>query len=200
MKKQMIVDASESRMASKKRERSEIIMNAAFECFNENGFKNTTMAMIADKADLSVGSLYNYHGTKEELLLNGILSSRNGYADEISDLAKNELPCEARWIKLTDIYLASFSQYEKRVWREFMATVFSDAPERMLDIERIDMPFIDGIRDILHSYPVKNKSSAEIIYQLWLQKILRFMLSESVSAKDMQLIFLEDLRTLGLMV
>jgi AcrR family transcriptional regulator len=166
-----------------------------------------TMAMIADKADMSVGSLYNYHGTKEELLLNGILASREGYAEEIAELAKNNLTCEDHWIKLTGIYLASFSRYGKRVWREFIATVFFEAPERMRDIERIDLPFIGGIQNILLTYPNQSFSlisntierTTIVIYQLWLQKILRFMLSESLSVEETQLQFLQELRTIGLL-
>lgn len=207
MNTQNISRQSEPRMAVKKRKRAGIILDAAFECFNENGFKNATMAMIAEKADMSVGSLYNYHGTKEELLLNGILSSREGYTEEIAELAKKDFTCEERWIKLTGIYLASFSRYGKRVWREFMATVFSDAPERMRDIEQIDLPFIGGIQDILRAYPTQNSShisntierSSVVIYQLWLHNTLRFMLSESISTEEIQYQFLEDLRILGLL-
>jgi AcrR family transcriptional regulator len=194
-------------MEKKKRERSGRILDAAFKCFNAKGFKNTTMAMIADEADMSVGSLYNYHGSKEELLLNGIFSSREGFAREIADLAVNDLTYEERWLKLTGIYLASFSQYGKRVWREFMAAVFSDAPERIRDIEQIDLPFTEGIMDILRANPTHDSSPvlennakyAGVIYQLWLQKILQYMLSESISSEELQSSFLEDLRTIGVL-
>jgi len=207
MRTQNSTGQSESRMEIKKHERADRILDAAFKCFDENGFKNATMAMIANEADMSVGSLYNYHGTKEELLLNGILSSREGFAREIAELPVNDLTCEERWLKLTGIYLASFSRYGKRVWREFMATVFSDAPERIRDIEQIDIPFIEGIMDIVRAYPIHKsppvlediEKVSGVIYQLWLQKILQYMLAESISAVELQSSFLEDLRTLGLL-
>jgi AcrR family transcriptional regulator len=43
MSKQNIDNPLESRMAVKKRNRAGKILNAAFECFQENGFKNTTL-------------------------------------------------------------------------------------------------------------------------------------------------------------
>lgn len=203
----MTDEPSESRMAVKKRERAGAILDAAFACFDEFGFKNTTMAMIAGKADMSVGSLYNYHNSKEELLLNGILLSREGYAKEIAELALHNYTGEERWMRLTGIYLASFSRYSKRVWREFMATVFSDAPERIGDIEHIDMPFIEGIQNILVAYvsPGFSLKSGSIerltavIYQLWIQKIFQYMLTDPMTAEEIQNKFLEELRTIRLL-
>ncbi len=193
-----------SRMDVKKRQRACIILDAAFACFDEFGFKNTTMAMIAGKADMSVGSLYNYHGSKEELLLNGILLSREGYAKEIADLALHKYTGEERWNKLTGIYLESFSRYSKRVWREFMATVFSDAPERVSDIEHIDLPFIQGIQKLLTEHATQSSTSpvetlTVVIYQLWIQKIFQFMLTDPMTAEEVQNLFLEELRAMGLL-
>lgn len=44
------------------------IVEAALELFRENGFEATTMRMVADHAEVSVGNAYYYFRSKEELL------------------------------------------------------------------------------------------------------------------------------------
>lgn len=44
------------------------LLAAARELFAANGFQDTAIAEIADRADIAIGSFYNYFRTKEELL------------------------------------------------------------------------------------------------------------------------------------
>ena len=46
----------------------ESIMRAALELFAENGFHRTSISMIANKIGISVGLMYNYFKSKNELL------------------------------------------------------------------------------------------------------------------------------------
>lgn len=66
--------------------KKEAILNTALELFRENGFINTNIKSIADKAQVSQVSIYNYFGSKNllvkeviSILMGGILSS----ADDI---------------------------------------------------------------------------------------------------------------------
>lgn len=208
MSKQKTSKTSESRMEIKKRERAQIILESAFKSFETNGYKNTTMAMIAEQADMSVGSLYNYYRTKEELLLNGIVLSLGGFVKEIEEQALSKATCEERWMKLTDTYLESLSFFGKRVWREFFAVVLAEAPECLHDIEQIDMPFIAGIQSIFQDFPQDHSTiidkdyfkSALIIYQLWLQKVIQFIVFEPITLNQIQSIFIDELKTIGILV
>lgn len=49
-------------------EKRTIIMNAAIEVFAEKSFQGASVSMIAQKAGISKGLLYNYFKSKEELL------------------------------------------------------------------------------------------------------------------------------------
>ncbi len=49
-------------------ETKEQIRNAAVEVISNKGFHNTRMQDIADKAELAVGTLYNYFSSKNEVL------------------------------------------------------------------------------------------------------------------------------------
>jgi AcrR family transcriptional regulator len=53
----------------KKRERQERIFSAAIELINEKGFSETRMAEISERAELAVGTLYNYYPSKNDLLV-----------------------------------------------------------------------------------------------------------------------------------
>ena len=56
-------------ITTQKREQStELIVEAALELFSENGYDKTTIRMIAQKAGISLGLLYNYFVGKDELL------------------------------------------------------------------------------------------------------------------------------------
>jgi len=133
-----------NRMETKKMERATRIRNAATTCFQANGFKNTTMAMIADAADISVGSLYNYYKNKDDLLLQLIIVSQAEYNNDIEVILSQKSTIEKRWLGITDIYINSFTRYGKRVWREFFSTVLSEKPELMQHIAIIDQSFITG--------------------------------------------------------
>ncbi len=50
-------------------EKQERILKVAVEEFAQNGFLGTNINIIAKKADISIGSLYNYFETKDDLFL-----------------------------------------------------------------------------------------------------------------------------------
>lgn len=49
-------------------EKKEMILEAAVEVMAEEGYYNTKMSWIADRAEIAVGTIYNYFGSKEEVL------------------------------------------------------------------------------------------------------------------------------------
>ncbi|MBN1180951.1 MAG: TetR/AcrR family transcriptional regulator [Bacteroidales bacterium] len=51
-----------------RKEKRKLIMDTALQLFAEEGFHSTTISMIAKKADISKGLLYNYFESKEILL------------------------------------------------------------------------------------------------------------------------------------
>lgn len=53
----------------KKKTRKEKIMEAALRIFSEKGFQNATIAEISKEAGVSEATIYEYFGTKEDLLI-----------------------------------------------------------------------------------------------------------------------------------
>lgn len=63
--------------ATKKARKSQIIQ-AAMDCFLENGYSATTMAQIIRQSGLSSGSIYSHFSSKEEILREAITSNLAG--------------------------------------------------------------------------------------------------------------------------
>jgi AcrR family transcriptional regulator len=58
-------------------------MEAAIACFERNGFEETTTAMIARRAGVAVGSVYNYFDDKRALILELLDETHRELADQI---------------------------------------------------------------------------------------------------------------------
>jgi len=65
-----------------RKEKKQLIMDAALELFANNGYASTSISQIAEKTSISKGLMYNYFSSKEELLQ----SILNLLSDEIAEM------------------------------------------------------------------------------------------------------------------
>lgn len=103
----------------KKREvRHRIIISAA-ELIAENGFDETTMEDIAAAADVSVGTVYNYFGSKGGLLLAGVEDDTDRMITAgqvvLDDPGRDPVQAIKR---LSRIYVDDLASWDKRLLRE----------------------------------------------------------------------------------
>ena len=54
-------------MTAPKKSRKQEILDAALHCFTENGIEATTIEMIRERSQASVGSMYHHFGNKESI-------------------------------------------------------------------------------------------------------------------------------------
>lgn len=83
----------EDRKEREKEERRRLILRAALEVYNHDGYHGTTMEKIAEKAELSRATLYLYFKTKDEIFVHSIaqfLSYFRELLDELYKRAKRE--------------------------------------------------------------------------------------------------------------
>ena len=97
MVKSQVTDAA---LIEKRREQ---IVAAAIELFSKQGYDRTTMLDIARKARISVGLIYQYAQTKEDVLFLSLVSVLDSYKREILPAAADDPPIEALW-KALDAY------------------------------------------------------------------------------------------------
>jgi AcrR family transcriptional regulator len=74
-----------SRRERKKEETRETIIDCAINFFKEKGFQETSMEEIAEKSDVSKGTLYNYFENKESILLGYFQIIIADYGKEIKE-------------------------------------------------------------------------------------------------------------------
>lgn len=76
--------------------RREIILATALDLFREVGFEAASMSQIAARAGGSKTTLYNHFSSKEELLLEALLTSAREYAQEVRQLLQesDDLPTQ----------------------------------------------------------------------------------------------------------
>src|SRR5690625_863498 len=76
--------------------RREIILATALDLFREVGFEAASMSQIAARAGGSKTTLYNHFSSKEELLLEALLTSAREYAQDVRQLLQesDDLPTQ----------------------------------------------------------------------------------------------------------
>ncbi len=74
--------------ARQKAQRRVLIEKAASELFVEKGFADTTIEEIAARAVVSAPTVYNYYGTKGDLLLALVARGEEGIEEALSDFSK----------------------------------------------------------------------------------------------------------------
>lgn len=72
-----------SAMKTKSETRREAILEVALDLFREVGFEAASMSQIAARVGGSKATLYNYFSSKEELLLEAMLTSADKFAQEV---------------------------------------------------------------------------------------------------------------------
>jgi len=114
------------RREHQKTERERRIVRAARNLFASRGFPDTGMDEIAERAELSVGTLYNYFPSKTELLLAIVRRETDEMlqAGQMHIDAAPSDPVEAI-TQLLDIYVQGFAHDDRKLWRELMGAAIA---------------------------------------------------------------------------
>lgn len=117
------------KLREKKRLRCEQeIFVAAMELFKTKGFSQTTMQDIADRAEVAVGTLYNYFGSKGDLLISYLSASSGSIMEKAQAVMKKEhSDPEKTVLELFGIFTELFTAHEKSLWREYLSAAYNDS-------------------------------------------------------------------------
>lgn len=99
-----------SRRERKKEETRLNIIDSSIELFRTKGFPETSMEEIAEKADISKGTLYNYFENKESILSAYIQSSIIDFGEEIEAQLKDHQDIKAQLRLLLDFRHSFFGK------------------------------------------------------------------------------------------
>ena len=144
-------------MATKRHEKEKHILKAAEYVFAHNGFQNTKMTTIAERAEISKGTVYFYFKSKENLYMAityEALSLLNDQLYEIVHQHRNEDGIEAV-VAILDGYI-TFSQKHPlytTVMLDYMALIRSSKDEKKVTKALKDSLFFHKLESI-HNLPV----------------------------------------------
>ncbi|MGD2146128.1 MAG: TetR/AcrR family transcriptional regulator [Anaerolineae bacterium] len=99
-----------ARREREKQERRRSILQAARETFFENGFHHTTVESVAERAEVSKGTVYLYVESKEALLAHLLLEGLEDLVGELDRAysATQGVPADEQLRELAQAYLAFF--------------------------------------------------------------------------------------------
>ena len=93
-------------MSAKEEKKNNIIENS-LKLFSKNGFYNTTIPDIAKSMKMSVGNMYNYFKSKEELAKYAIKYSTNVLAIELKEINQMDISSKEKIFVFTRRYMES---------------------------------------------------------------------------------------------
>jgi AcrR family transcriptional regulator len=114
------------------------ILIAAMTLFSENGVHATSMQEVADKSNVSKGTIYTYFSSKEDLLLSIFNYFHDSIKTHISESNHIELPPKEKFIKQIELFLQERKQYKgffKMVHREQLITSRKDLHQLIINIQ-----------------------------------------------------------------
>ncbi len=110
-----------------KARRSEILA-AALEVFDAHGFGHTTMDMVAARAGIAKGSLYNYFSNKQDLFCQAFTETLSGDEADADAMIAQDRPAFEKLEWMMDRWFSRFGHFQKigRLILEVMATAARD--------------------------------------------------------------------------
>jgi AcrR family transcriptional regulator len=175
----------------KKQENQKNIIKAAKKIFTDKGYQRTTMAEIAEEANVGTGTIYNYFPSKGVLLLavfteetaqiqidNQALMkvSGNDFIETILELMKG--------------ITSFFHCYPKSFWREILHVITEEADESSnlrRDLFGLDEEMVHWVKQIFQQYshcfliPVNEDEAAWAVYSAAMMQTMLYIYEEAVT-------------------
>ena len=175
----------------KKAKRRQDILRVAGTLFNRNGFDATTMAEIADAADISAPTVFNYFGSKENilsaLLFEGTARERRQHLDRPRPAG---LPlAEILGTLLCELSENTMKIAGKRVWRYAeSANIRRTDTEFQRQFRESDDALLRLIRTYLTDYdlaprtgaPADPEFIAQLFYDRWTARYFDFIKDDAM--------------------
>lgn len=174
------------------------ILGAAKECFLTDGFEETTIADIAARANIGVGTLYNYFPSKALLYVQSYYRDMGNPKEKLDEVIRRygDDP-SLTIIHIIEIYLEPYRTFERNQLRELFC-VFIDSLNKHHELgvfyTASKFMFIDFITKILKAYQDKGMLSSSIdtndgafcIYSIISTQALFFTMNDTISYETMQ--------------
>ena len=183
------------RREQQKRSRSRRILRAAAQRFGARGYAGTTMEDVAADASLAVGTLYNYFGSKSELLM-AILRRET---DELLAAGRRvvedppEDPAEAI-AAVIEAYLGVFAHHDRKLWRNLVAAAIAEPAGIGASAFHEDMRLVGQLASLLEALRARGVlgqhaepgRAAIVLYSIYFTWFLVFLMAEEITVETLR--------------
>ena len=139
-----------SRRERRKLEMRALILETARELFSEQGFQETRVADVAERADIAQKTFFNHFPTKLDLLREIAHAGVERLMFEIEDIRKAEIGTPERIHRLFDTVAAHITEAGPRnreLLVELVHLISGDAAERSEQVRRLHAAFLGIVED-----------------------------------------------------
>jgi AcrR family transcriptional regulator len=134
----------------KKQKTRETIIQVALELFSEQGYEKTTIAEIADAAEVSPRTIFAYFPSKEDILFSDLVQVQERLAKALRERAEGATTLDA----LREFIFESLTPDHNRVLRKFIVagdeTLRRNERARFAPLEQLT---VDALAEDLHAGP-----------------------------------------------
>lgn len=179
-------------LRDKKKERTRsAILEAAERLFAERGLQAPTMEEIASAADVSVGTLYNYFGSKPALQL-GVFEAETAAVEAAGREVLADPGDEARLAvgRLLGVYLDGFLEIDRRLLLDLFRSGFGDR-SMLPALVDLDLRLIEQLGSLVGSLGERGLLSTErpedaalLLYSCLVTVVMSFVTIEGLGAED----------------
>jgi AcrR family transcriptional regulator len=137
----------------KKAKTQDDIVRSALELFTGKGYEATTIEEIAERAEVGVGTVYNYFGSKKGLLLAFAAREHEGLHERGARiLEKATGDPEAAFSELFLAYFENLRKFDRKLMREIMAASVTEADSIGKEMSRLDLELIGQIAGLIQKF------------------------------------------------
>jgi len=147
------------RIVDKAQKRDEI-SRSCMQLVIDVGFDNLTVSKVAQNANISKGSIYNYFESKEDIIYSIIQIAQNEYDDEVSSIIKDLDTTKQKVLALFKLCISpdEIDVKRRKIYREFTSISLREANQNMMDYQKeMKVRYIQWLKDILKTGIDKNE-------------------------------------------
>ena len=127
------------------------------------GYDATTMEAVAQAADVSVGSLYNYFETKQALLL-AVVGDATLAVVDAGEAVVADPPSDAREavFALMHAFTEALMGVDRSLLRRAFGISFIEPPQDSAHLVQLDMMMVDQLRRLLEHFVAEGQVTDEV--------------------------------------
>ncbi|MGI6451415.1 MAG: TetR/AcrR family transcriptional regulator [Desulfitobacteriia bacterium] len=173
------------------------ILQAAKDCFLTEGFAETTIADIAERANIGVGTLYNYFPSKALLFMESYYRDLGNPQEKLTAIVNEHGDNPALTIVyIIEVYIEIYKTLDKNTLRELF-TVFIDSINKHQELGEFyrtsKFMFVEFIANVLKAYQEKGllkpdlpaMDSAFCLFSIVSTQALFFVLDDNITYETM---------------